>query len=493
MVQIERPSAEKTLPPDTSPTPRNSIGQTEMPPPGDSHESLPPRSHSEEDEKPLHNGNNDSDGGESAQKGPPPPVGFWDSSLRDTRKSVMLLWARTMVDFDSRVAPYQNVEPLVGPFIQQMTSKQRESPEPQLGYINRGPEFFDNDPLAVRRYIYNEGAWAAMLINANATALLRAAVETGNASYSPIGACQLIYNQARDETVYADYILPRLQQLETSLSSTFGEMWSRQVLSNNSLPRNTLSRAPQAVNPGIGFSTYNLRPFEPPATTPSVSIGLIYLIIIAFFSFTFFLPIHTKYIIPQGHAPLKFRQLIVWRWLATIVAYLFLSFGYSLVSLAFKISFTAPPAPHDVVAGPATAYGHGSFPVYWMLNYIGMCALGLACENVAMIIGQPWTALWLIAWVITNVCTSFYNITLSPRFFYWGYAWPLHHIVQGSRTILFDTKSHIGENFGVLFAWTAVSTALFPFCCAFMRWKTEKGKASEQGKPKPTIAQMFRQ
>jgi hypothetical protein len=53
-----------------------------------------------------------------------------------------------------------------------------------------------------------------------------------------------------------------------------------------------------------------------------------------------------------------------------------------------------------------------------MLNFVGICGLGLACENVAMVVGQPWTALWLIFWVITNVSTSFYAVELSPRFFY---------------------------------------------------------------------------
>lgn len=42
-----------------------------------------------------------------------------------------------------------------------------------------------------------------------------------------------------------------------------------------------------------------------------------------------------------------------------------------------------------------------------------MIALGLACENVAMLVGQPWTGLWLIFWVITNVSTSFYDIGLG--------------------------------------------------------------------------------
>lgn len=83
-------------------------------------------------------------------------------------------------------------------------------------------------------------------------------------------------------------------------------------------------------------------------------------------------------------------------------------------------------------------------------------------------------------WVITNVSTSFYAIELAPGFFRWGYAWPLHHIVQVSRQILFDLHSEIGLNIGVLFAWIAVSVALFPFCCYFMRWKQEREKRAAE-------------
>lgn len=61
----------------------------------------------------------------------------------------------------------------------------------------------------------------------------------------------------------------------------------------------------------------------------------------------------------------------------------------------------------------------------------------------------------------------------EPGFFQWGYAWPLHYVVEGSRQILFDLHSRIGLDFGVLIAWGAVNTALFPFACYFMRWKSK--------------------
>lgn len=89
------------------------------------------------------------------------------------------------------------------------------------------------------------------------------------------------------------------------------------------------------------------------------------------------------------------------RWGGTIAAYFFLSLAYSLVSLAFQINFSGVKNASEVMPtmienGNPTAYGKGSFLVYWMLNWVGMAALGLACENVAMVVGQPWTGLWLI-------------------------------------------------------------------------------------------------
>lgn len=159
-----------------------------------------------------------------------------------------------------------------------------------------------------------------------------------------------------------------------------------------------------------------------------------------------------------------------------MVSYVFISLAYSLVSLAFQIPFWKPSASPTEVAFNATAYGRGSFPVYWMINFVGMMALGLACENVAMLVGQPWTALWLIFWVISNVATAFYSLDLAPGFFRWGYAWPLHNIVEASRSTLFDLHSRIGLNLGVLFAWVAVNTVLFPLACYFQRWKMENDK-----------------
>lgn len=95
-----------------------------------------------------------------------------------------------------------------------------------------------------------------------------------------------------------------------------------------------------------------------------------------------------------------------------------------------------------------------------MLNFVSMAAVGLPCENVAMALGPTYTAMQLTFWVITNTTTGFSSLELAPRFYRWGYAWPLHNVIKASHQILFGLYSRMGLNLGVLFAWAGVSTAL---------------------------------
>lgn len=183
-----------------------------------------------------------------------------------------------VVDFDG-IAPYDNTSnpPFVGPTITQMTEQLLNSGMPNLGFGIRPPSDFNNDPLQVRQAIYNWDAWAAIIINPNASALLYSAVATGNASYDPLGACQLVYQDSRDDTNWFDFILPLMTTYMTEAQSMVGREWARMVLQNASDPGTlaNMQAAPQAINPAIGFSEFNLRPFFPYTAIPAVSIGLI--------------------------------------------------------------------------------------------------------------------------------------------------------------------------------------------------------------------------
>jgi hypothetical protein len=451
------------------------------------------------------------------------PVGFWHYKMAGVRLHVLKLWFRTnfilsvaimaflclfwgalfrqdqnlhnlgilVVDFDSQ-PPFETTTPFVGPFVTHAVQDLIDAGHAP-GYTFRSPADFSNDPLKVREAVYDFKAWAAIIINPNATASLDAAIRHGNASYDPLGACQIIYNSARDQTTSASYILPSLTTLQKRVVSTFGSAWIRHLLSTNITPSSEiLLSVPQALSPGIEFTTYDLRPFGPPIATPAVSIGLIYLIIISFFSFTFFLPIHLKYLSPRGHPPLKFIQLIAWRYIATVSSYFLLSLVYSFVSLAFLMPMGNGSGSHTQPARNPNAYGKATFVVYWAGNWIGMTAFGLASENMAMLLGTPWTALWLIFWVISNVATGFYALELAPGFYAWGYAWPMHNIVEMTRSVLFDLHPRIGLNLGVLLAWCAVDTILFPVCCYYMRWKSARAKRDAARKEREEPSRLAR-
>jgi hypothetical protein len=398
---------------------------------------------------------------------------FWGALFRQNQNIHNL--EILVVDFDGQ-APYADMTPFVGPFVTKAIQQLIEV-DGAPGYTFYQPEHYDNNSLKVRESVYDFQAWGAIVINPNATALLEAAVREGNSSYDPMGACQIIYNSARDQTTTSSYVIPSMTVLQKRVVSDFGRAWITHLLSRNiSVTDMNLATSPQAISPGIEFTVYDLRPFGPPIATPAVSIGLIYLIIISFFSFTFFLPIHMKYLSPKGHPPLKFSQLIVWRYIATVASYFFLSLVYSLVSLAFLMPMDRSSSSHIWPTRNPNAYGRATFVVYWMGNWVGMTAFGLASENMAMLLGTPWTALWLIFWVISNVATGFYALELAPGFYRWGYAWPMHNIVQLTRSVLFDLHPRVGLNFGVLFGWCVVDTLFFPLCCYYMRWNSARVK-----------------
>jgi len=384
--------------------------------------------------------------------GPPTPVGFWDHRLAHVRKEAMTKWTITtvglmafilailslyfgalyhveqnlsslvvyVVDMDGQSPPYDTTghKPLVGPLIADLARTMVASGTPTLGWGVLPGSAFNNDPVQVRQAVFNFDAWAAIVINPNATAMLYSAIQTGNASYDPMGACQLTFIDSRDDTNWYDFISPIVSAFMTEATTRVGEQWTQMVMQNAttdaSLVRNA-AKVPQALSPAIGFSQFNLRPFYPYQVIPSVSIGLIYLIILSFFSFSFYLPIHFKVSrqcafrhifhllilatvpqtrrssaieIPSPHHMALVRnyvrllhvssetpkcRMVQWLTLSTLGR---LSLAYSLISLAFQINFTGgnPITSETQVTSTispysnADSYGHGTFPVYWMVS-----------------------------------------------------------------------------------------------------------------------------
>lgn len=125
-------------------------------------------------------------------------------------------------------------------------------------------------------------------------------------------------------------------------------------------------------------------------------------------------------------------------------------------------------------------YGSAGYVIYWMLTWCGMMAFGLVVENVHNVVGLPFTPVFFVFWVISNVSTGFFPVELLSNFYRWGLAWPLRHVLIGGKAIIFGTKNELGLNFGVLLAWIAVSIVLQWFTVDFQLRKKKSNVKSNK-------------
>jgi hypothetical protein len=87
---------------------------------------------------------------------------------------------------------------------------------------------------------------------------------------------------------------------------------------------------------------------------------------------------------------------------------------------------------------------------------------------------------FLVTWIIANGSVSILPIQILPGVYRYGYAAPFYNISQGVRTILFDTKNHLGLNLGVLLVWVVISMITLPLIQWFVRRERVKPEDDEE-------------
>jgi hypothetical protein len=61
-----------------------------------------------------------------------------------------------------------------------------------------------------------------------------------------------------------------------------------------------------------------------------------------------------------------------------------------------------------------------------------------------------------------NISVTVLPTELEVWFYKYGLGFPVYNMSQIVRTIIFNTKNHLGRNFGVLLAWVALSLITLP-------------------------------
>ncbi|KAJ3567909.1 hypothetical protein NP233_g6063 [Leucocoprinus birnbaumii] len=378
---------------------------------------------------------------------PPIRVGFFDAKIADIRKKYLaeflpgcialslaifgffsIFWgalykapARALdgivVDFDGGVIGLNVSRALVSDSVTQLG---------EMRWRVVSAEQYPGGIEELSNAIREQHSWAAIAICANATQRLETALLSRNASYDGTEAITFIAAEARNENAYRNLIRPSAQAALQSIAETFAiEFAGQQVVSNSANMAVLLAEAPQVITKPISYKINNITPFDIPVATALTFVGLIFLLIISFF-----VVLLNYYARERVHLDdhLTTRSLIMLRMVTTVGAYFWLSLMYACHSLAFKVDLTRK-------------FGHGGFPVFWMLSFSGMLACGLALESLMALLTIDFMPFFLLFWIICNLSVTILPIEVLPVVYRYGYVAPFYNLSHAARCILFGTKN----------------------------------------------------
>ncbi|TFY61383.1 hypothetical protein EVG20_g7085 [Dentipellis fragilis] len=351
----------------------------------------------------------------------------------------------------------------IGAFVTQAVMNSTGQPT-QMSWSVVSPSLYPNGQNDLVDAVVDEKAWVIVAINAGASSNLNSAATSADESYNGPLAVTVYVEEARNENAYRTIIRPLVQDLMQNAFQRFDVQFTRQLVATNVNITNLAANAPNVLLQPAFYTLYNTRPFDFPVAAAVDYVGLIYLLILSFMFTMFNQSGRTEASHLQDR--LALGPLVVYRAFIPIIAYFFISCFYSLLSVAFQL-------PFDRV------YGHGGFVIYWMMSWLGMCALGMAVEAMVTILTVRFIAFFLIIWLIANVSVCFFPIPLLPGVFRYGYATPFYNVQRAVRTIVFGTKNQLGLNFGVQLAWIAVSLITMSALQTLQRRKAIRARRRE--------------
>ncbi|WRT64817.1 uncharacterized protein IL334_001753 [Kwoniella shivajii] len=315
--------------------------------------------------------------------------------------------------------------------------------------------------------IVNEGAWAAIVIEAGASTALAQARSIGDSTYNPSSAIGVYYSQARSETAVGSYLLPYMQQALGQILNQYNAQSASQYLqanANNVTAINAIASAPTTISNSVWYTLNNLRPYDQPVAQAITLVGLIYMLI---FSFVITM---SNNAVREIIAPfLTTKAYLVYRIVVPLLMYFVISFFFAMVNLPFKIHFGA----HYTYAG--------GFFLWWFTLFLGMGSVGLSTEFMITVLGPRFIAFFLFPLIISNVSVVSLPHELQPWIYKYGAAMPFYNASRVVRTIIFNTRNEIAQNLGILLAWVVVNILTITVATWLFRRKSVNQHNKEVG------------
>ncbi|GAA5892631.1 SNG1 family protein [Sporobolomyces salmoneus] len=375
---------------------------------------------------------------------------YWGAYYRQAQNLKRLTIG--LVDLDTPGAQAAGLNPTLGPALLRGPSLIQE--KYHLEYIVVDNTQFDISAATggaqrgvdvhewAQKTVHDEDYFGVIIANANATAAASQAFESitgGNANvqYSGSGALSLYINEGRNILTYDQWVTPGMTYfLRTyvlgNAATSLSQLLLPRLNANSQFDPTALSAV---LSRPFSYAEWNVGPIANYAGIPASTVGLLYLLI-----FTYFFSIYFNQARAALEPKLRLKSLIFLRLIAPPVFYVFLSLWISLVSIAFQVPFNL-------------FWGKGGFPLFWLINWTSMWALGLAMECALTLLGPKYTAFFLVFWAILNVSVAFIDIADQAHFYSYGFIMPVFQAVQVSKSIMFGTKQRFIQAFAVDAAW----------------------------------------
>ncbi|CCF57619.1 hypothetical protein KAFR_0C06256 [Kazachstania africana CBS 2517] len=304
--------------------------------------------------------------------------------------------------------------------------------------------------------IYQEKYFVSLNVQPNVTLqLYKALFENSSDTFLPSAYFEAIYESGRDPVNLKKWILTHVQTLESDFGTYYTSTYFPQFLANiTSIADNSLNitRVPEAGQMTFTFTDY--RKFYAIILFCTTQFGPVYTLVLTAFQFFIFGPAHA-----EMARVLQPRYMFVYRFCITALNCMVLSLFICTVSAIYQVDFTL-------------AFGRAGFIIYWMSNWLYMFSCAGATENVVsliLLVRPPFIPIWMITFIILNLGPSYFTMALDSNFYRYGYAMPLHNIIDILRVIFFNTSRHkMGRNYGILVAWIVINTTLCPFIIKFV-------------------------
>lgn len=333
----------------------------------------------------------------------------------------------------------------------------------------------------VYRLVHHYKYWAAFYVNENSTLNWHQALLTTSPSFTTNETfLEIVYETGQNYNAITKYIVPVLQGINRVYFNFYPKSNLTYNIQSTLSPAqldNAWQNSPSLLTQIPTWRFNDRIPVTNEVFQAPFQIGIIYLVIFAFFQFLFTFKVQTYLLVKVTGIRYTLMRIAIAQ-----VAYMIISLGFVVLNTAFGLNYNL-------------AFGNLGFLVIWMIALLTVSSLGSLIEILVLIVAgykQQLIGFVLLFVAIFNVTPLISPIVISPIFYRYGYGAPAKAAYELFQVAYFDAwKGYVGKNVGILCAWIVGPNLILPFVLKLAAKKIMEQKRLEAEKEQKLVKSAY--